>query len=268
MSISETRGRVGAWIYFWVYVVILYIPILLLAIFSFHDSAVLGLPWKGFSLRWYQAIPRSPELVASLKVSMVVALASSLATVVLGFALGVAIARFRFPGRSLVTAVAIAPMVIPYLALAVALLMTFLAIGLRPSMGTVILGHIVLALPYVLLLIAARAVGLGTELEEAAMDLGGNWGTVLWRVYVPSLRPALLAAFASSFVLSLDEFYLAFFLAGPSQTLPVYFFSGLRRPELLPPTIALVTIVTAATLTVLASVHVLTLRRGPEQAVK
>jgi spermidine/putrescine transport system permease protein len=193
---------------------------------------------------------------------MMVALASSLATVVLGFALGVAIARFRFPGRSLLTAVAIAPMVIPYLALAVALLMTFLAIGLRPSMATVILGHIVLAIPYVLLLIAARAVGLGTELEEAAMDLGGSWRTVLWRVYVPSLRPALLAAFASSFVLSLDEFYLAFFLAGPSQTLPVYFFSGLRRPELLPPTIALVTVVTAVTLTVLASVHVLTLRRG------
>jgi spermidine/putrescine transport system permease protein len=151
-------------------------------------------------------------------------------------------------------------MVIPYLGLAVALLITFVSLGVRPFMATLIPGHVVVALPYVLLLVAARAVGLEDRLEEAALDLGAGWGDILRRIYVPLLFPALAGGFISAFVLSLDEFYLAFFLSGGDQTLPVYFFSGLRRPELLPPTLALVTLLTVTTLTVLVLAEMVGLR--------
>jgi spermidine/putrescine transport system permease protein len=144
-------------------------------------------------------------------------------------------------------------MIIPYLGLAVALLMTFVSVGFPPSVNAVILGHVVIAIPYVMLLVAARAAGMGSTLEEAAMDLGASWWEITRRVYLPVMRPAMLAGFVSAFVLSLDEFYLAFFLSGSDQTLPVYFFSGLRRPELLPPTLALVTLLTLMTIILLTT---------------
>lgn len=106
----------------------------------------------------------------------------------------------------------------------------------------------------------ARAVGLEERLEEAALDLGAGWGDILRRIYVPLLFPALAGGFISAFVLSLDEFYLAFFLSGRDQTLPVYFFSGLRRPELLPPTLALVSLLTVTTLAVLILAEMVGLR--------
>jgi ABC-type spermidine/putrescine transport system permease subunit II len=207
------RRRVGLWTYFWLYLVLLFAPIVLLAVFSLHDSPVLGLPWKGFSLRWYKAMFDSPALLESFRTSLVVAGISSAIAVVLGGSLGVAVARFRFPGRSFLMAIALAPMIIPYLGLAVALLVTFVSLGVRPSFATLIPGHVVVALPYVLLLVAARAVGVEARLEEAARDLGAGWGDIIRRIYVPLMSPALAGGFISAFVLSLDEFYLAFFLS-------------------------------------------------------
>ncbi|HXF73693.1 MAG TPA: ABC transporter permease subunit [Actinomycetota bacterium] len=193
---------------------------------------------------------------------MIVAISSSCLSVFLGTALGLGASRFRFPGRGLLLSIAVAPMIIPYLGLAVALLMTFVAVGIRPSIEAVIVGHVVVSIPYVMLMVGARASGMGALLEEAALDLGANWWEVIRRVYLPLLRPAVAAGFVSSLVLSLDEFYLAFFLSGPDQTLPVYFFSGLRRPELLPPTLALVTLMTVATLILLAVTHAVAGRAG------
>jgi spermidine/putrescine transport system permease protein len=268
-AVRTRSGRhIGLWTYFWLYLVLLFAPIVLLAVFSLHDSPLLGLPWKGFSLRWYKAMLGSSALLESFRTSLVVAGVSSAIAVVLGGSLGVAVARFSFPGRSLLMAVALAPMVIPYLGLAVALLVTFVAMGVRPSMATLIPGHVVVALPYVLLLVAARAIGVEGRLEEAALDLGANWGDIVRRIYVPLISPALAGGFISAFVLSLDEFYLAFFLSGRNQTLPVYFFSGLRRPELLPPTLALVTVLTVATLTVLVLAEIVGLRGlgGPSRS--
>jgi spermidine/putrescine transport system permease protein len=239
------------WLYLWLYVGALWAPIFLLALFSFHDSPLLALPWRGFSLRWYEAMVQSPELLRAFRMSLIVAIFSSTGSVILGALLGLAATRFRFPGRRVLVLVAVAPMIIPYLGLAVALLMTFVAVGFQPSVSAVTLGHVVIAIPYVMLLVAARAAGMGSALEEAAMDLGANWWEITRRVYLPVMRPAMLAGFVSAFVLSLDEFYLAFFLSGSDQTLPVYFFSGLRRPELLPPTLALVTLLTLVTIILL-----------------
>jgi len=244
MSVSEERRHVGLWTYFWVYVLVLYVPIAILAVFSFHNSDVLALPWKDFSLRWYREMLAASNLLASLRTSLLVGLLSATLAVVLGALAGLAIARFRFPGRRVLFALGMTPMIIPYLGLAVALLITFVTLGIRPSTTTVVIGHSVIAIPYVLLLVATRLIGVDPVLEEAALDLGAGWPDVVRRVHVPLMMPALIVGFVTAFQISFDEFYLAYFLTGFRPTLPVFFFSSLRRPQLLLPAVALTSLVT------------------------
>ncbi|OFW76947.1 MAG: hypothetical protein A2Z48_02890 [Actinobacteria bacterium RBG_19FT_COMBO_70_19] len=253
--------HVGLWVYFWLYIGLLYMPLLVLAAFSMHDSDLLALPWKGFSVRWYHEMLHAPALLRSLRISVVVALLSATIAVSLGGALAIAVSRFRFPGRGVLVVLALSPLVIPYLGLAVSLLMTFVALGLKPSIPTVVVGHSVVAMPFALLLVATRLLGIDPELEEAALDLGAGWRSILGRLYIPLMGPAIGTAFVTAFILSFDELYLAFFLSGSDQTLPVYFFSGLRHPEFLPPTLALTTLVTVLVVGFTLSSQVVTLRR-------
>jgi spermidine/putrescine transport system permease protein len=248
------------WAYFALYAAALFFPLALLAVFSFNDSPALALPWKGFTLRWYEQILKTPQLIASVQVSLVVASISSVLAVGLGTTIAIAVMRYRFPGRSALSLVSITPLVIPYLALAVALLVTFVALGVKLSPATVVVGHTTVAIPYTVIIVAARLAGFDPSLEEAALDLGASRLSVLRRVYLPLAAPAIGGAFVASFILSFDEFYLAFFLSGSDQTLPVYFFSGLRRPQLLPPTVALSAIIMLLTIVVVAGAELYRLR--------
>lgn len=263
MSRSDDFGagrHVGLWAYFWVYVVLLYLPLLVLALFSFHDSERMSLPWEGFSFRWYQTALDSPDLLASLRTSFLVGLATAAIATVIGAAAGIAIVRFRFRGRALLAALGLIPLAVPYLGLAVALLLTFLAFDVRPSIGTVIVGHSVIAIPYVLLLVATRAAAMPESIEEAAIDLGATWWRVVWKVQLPAVRPALIVGAVTAFQVSFDELYLSFFLSGFNPTLPVYFFSSLRRGELVPPALALTTGVAVVLVAALALTLVLSSR--------
>lgn len=257
----------GLWLYFWVYVAFLFIPLVVLAVFSFHDAAGLALPWRGFTTRWYEQIVRTPELMASLRVSVVVAFVSSVLAVGLGTATAIAVVRYRFPGRAVLGTFAVVPLVFPFLALAVALLITFVSFGVRLSIGTIVIGHTIVAIPYTVIIVVARLAGVDRAMEEAAMDLGASRLRVLRRIYLPLAAPAIVAAFATSFIVSFDEFYLAFFLSGSDQTLPVYFFSGLRRAQLLPPTVALSTIVMIVTIVSITAVELYRTRAGRGLAI-
>lgn len=252
--------RAVLWAYFVLYALALFFPLAILAAFSFNDSPALALPWQGLTTRWYERILETPELIRSVQVSFVVALVSSVVAVGLGTAIAIAVMRYRFPGRTALSIASITPLVIPYLALAVALLVTFVALGIRLNLLTVIAGHVTVAIPYTVIIVASRLAGFDPSLEEAALDLGSSRLRVLWRIYLPLAAPAVGGAFVASFILSFDEFYLAFFLSGSDQTLPVYFFSGLRRPQLLPPTVALSTIIMALTIAVVAGAELLRLR--------
>jgi len=254
MSASDpTRSRhLGLWTYFVLYTFLLYIPLVILGIFSLHTSATLALPWQGFSLRWYREVADSPELVNALKTSLVVAVVSAGISTLVGAIAGIALGRFKFPGRGALAAVGLAPLAVPYLGLAVALLVTFLTLGIRPSVATVVIGHTVVAIPYVLLLVATRMAGLDDRTEDAAADLGAPWWRIVYRIHLPLARPALIVGFITAFQVSFDEFYLAYFLSGFRPTLPVYFFSSLRRGELVPPALALSTVVTLLSILLMA----------------
>lgn len=240
------RGRAFLSVGFGYYLLLaffLYLPILLLILFSFNDSTLLVFPLKGFTLKWYQNLLNARELLQAVRNSLVVGLVSSFIAVVLGGMAAVAIARFNFPGRSFFLAVSSLPLVIPYVVLGVALLLLFAQWNVELSLVTVAAAHTVINVPYVMLIVAARLAGFEQNLEEAAMDLGATyWGTLM-RVTLPISAPALIAAFLSSFTTSFDEFALAFFLTGTDNTLPVYLYSQLRFPSRLPLVVSLAAII-------------------------
>jgi spermidine/putrescine transport system permease protein len=242
-------GRLLTSFSFWYFLFVtalLYLPIFMLIVFSFNDSTSLSYPWKGFTLRWYQALADADELLRALRNSVVLGILSSLVATVLGTMAAIAVIRYRFPGRGLFVAVAAMPLVIPYVVLGVAMLILFGQVNLPLSLWTVGLGHVVVNIPLVLLIVGARLVGMERNLEEAAMDLGATyWGT-LRRVTLPLAFPAMIAAFLTCFTTSFDEFALTFFLVGPQPTLPVYIYSQLRFPSRLPLVVAMASLIMVA----------------------
>jgi spermidine/putrescine transport system permease protein len=247
------KRDMGRWLgltYYVILLIFLQLPILILIIFSFNDSVLLVFPLKGFTLDWYRQLFAAEELINAAKNSLIIGLVSSVLATALGTMGAIGIARFDFPGRQFFLNIATLPLVIPYVVLGVALLILFRSLGVELSIWTIMIGHAVINVPYVMLIVAARLSGFANNLEEAAMDLGATyWGTLM-RVTVPISAPALVAAFLSSFTLSFDEFSLAFFLSGTENTLPVYLYSQLRFPNRLPLAIttAAVVILVSATL--------------------
>lgn len=246
--------QTGKWLglgYYLLLLLFLQLPILLLIVFSFNDSVLLVFPLRGFTLQWYRELLQATELINAAKNSLLIGLVSSVVATALGGAAAIAIARYNFPGRDFFLNIATLPLVIPYVVLAVALLILFQALKIELSLWTIMIGHTIINMPYVMLIVAARLSGFANNLEEAAMDLGATyWGTLM-RVTLPISMPALVAAFLSSFTMSFDEFSLAFFLAGTQNTLPVYLYSQLRFPSRLP------LAVTTAAVVIMVSVVIL-----------
>lgn len=238
-------------IYFWLATFVLYLPILLLIVFSLNDSTLLVFPLKGFTLKWYQQLGGATELLQSLSYSLMVAFFSSLIATLLGSLGAVGITRYSFKAKNAFMALSAMPMVIPYVVLGVALMVLFRALGLELNLWTVGIGHVVINIPYTLLIVAARLAGFDRELEEASMDLGANYWQTLLRVNLPMALPALVAAFLTSFATSFNEFALAFFLTGRENTLPMYLYSQLRFPSRLP------LVVTLAALTMVATIGIM-----------
>jgi spermidine/putrescine transport system permease protein len=230
-------------LYFLLFTFFLYAPIVLLIVFSFNNSRTLTLPLKGFTLEWYIELAQADELIRSVINSLILGIVSSAIATVLGTMAAIGITRFNFPGRSLFLGVSAMPMVIPYVVLGVALLILFASLGIPLSLWTVGVGHVIINIPYAMLIVASRLAGFNPNLEEAAMDLGETyWGT-LWRVTLPICAPAILSAFLSSFTTSFDEFAVSFFLIGTQSTLPVYLYSQLRFPSRLPIIVTLAAII-------------------------
>jgi spermidine/putrescine transport system permease protein len=227
-------------IYYWIFAVFLYLPIFLLVIFSFNDSALLLFPLKGFTLQWYRDLRNATELLEAARNSVIVGLFSSLAATVLGTMAAIGIVRFNFPGRNLFVAVSALPLVIPAVVVGVALLILFRQVfDWELSLWTVGLAHVVIHIPVVALIVGARLAGFPDNLEDAAMDLGASyWGAQL-RVVLPMSASALAAAFLTAFTTSFDEYAMSVFVVGTDTTLPVYMYSLLRFPRRLPLVVAM-----------------------------
>ena len=194
------------------------------------------------------------------------AIASSLITVVLGVLASYALVRRGFWGKPAFSGLVFAPLVIPYLVFGISLLVLFSAFDklLTVTMGTYIglglhavtIGHVVVALPYTILVVTPLLERLSISLEEAAHDLGASpWGT-FWRVTFPLLYPALISAFLIALTLSFDEYAIASFLAGSSPTWPVFLFTQLRVPSQLPELVAVSSIILLASVIMVVAAEI------------
>jgi spermidine/putrescine transport system permease protein len=238
-------------IYFSLMIFFLYLPIIVLIVFSFNDSSLMVFPLKGFTLNWYKEALENQQLMLTVRNSVFVGVISGAISTVLGTMGAIAIIRFNFPGKNIFTIVAGAPLIVPYVVLGVALLLFFHSIGIKLSLLTIGLAHIVVSVPVALIYVAARIVGFPSNLEEASMDLGANYWETLWRVTIPLIFPALIAAFLTCFTISFNEFAITNFVVGTKATLPIYMYSQLRITQRVPLIIAISSLIMVISISVL-----------------
>jgi len=259
------KALIGKWLpaYAGLYVIFLYLPILLLPIFSVNPSPIPQFPLTGFTMKWYQDLPKTPALLDAAWNSLVVGIAAAILSTVLGICAARAVTRYRFPGRRSIQGLIMAPLVLPEIIIAISMLLILLSLGLSLSLFTVVLGHVLICIPYSITVLISGFEGFDRSLEEASADLGETAFGTFRRVTLPMVAPAIISSLLVSFTISLDEFIMAFFLAGTEATLPVYIWGQLRFAAKLPSVLALGTLMLAASILMLTFAEVL--RRRAER---
>lgn len=245
---SKWLGIVAACVY-----IFLYAPIFVVILFSFDESR-LAANWTGFTLKWYGLLLEDGALVKALLNSLVVAGSAVAVSTVMGTLAAVGLARYHFAGEGLYRALTLLPVIIPEIAMAVAALTLFVALGLELSLATIIVSHIVFCVAYVTLVVMGRLEGLDPRLEEAAQDLGAPPAVAFFKITLPLLMPGITAGSLLAFVLSLDDFVITQFTAGVGDTtLPLWIYSSVKfgvSPEI--NALSTLMIVTTASITLLA----------------
>ena len=236
--------------FFALVILFLYAPIVILLIFSFNDSALPSFPLTGFTLHWYHQFLTNADLRGALETSAIVAALSSAAAVLLGILASIGLVRRRFRGKSGVSALLLSPLVIPLVVFGISLLLLFHAMGIARSILTVVIGHIVISLPYTILVLMPRLQQIDLSLEEAAYDLGASRLRTFRSITLPLILPAVVSAYLIAFTTSFDEYAVASFVVGSRVTFPIYLYSALRFPSQLPQVFAVAVVVITISLTV------------------
>ncbi|MEO0031104.1 MAG: hypothetical protein RIS94_862 [Pseudomonadota bacterium] len=213
----------------------LYLPLASLILFSFNDSR-RTIRWEGFTLDWYGRMMNDGALIDAFINSLTIAALSTMVSVVLGAMTAIALWRFRFPGRGLFDGAVTLPIVVPEICMGVAMLVFFGQVLPWPrdlawpfDLGAIVIAHITFSFPFVAVVVRARLASFNREMEEAARDLGAGEMRALLDVLLPHIRPALVAGALLAFTLSLDDFVITFFTAGPNTvTFPVKIYSMVR----------------------------------------
>lgn len=226
MSEKKPSGwlRLSAYlVYFYIY-----FPILILIIFSFNTQRI-NVRWEGFTFHWYGELFQDREVLLATRNSLIVAFSSTIVATVIGTLAAMALQRYRFPGYTLSESTLYIPVIIPEVVMGISLLVFFSLIRFPLGLASITLAHIAFNIPFVALVVRARLHGFDKSIEEAAMDLGANELTTFWRITLPTIMPGVLSGALLAFTLSLDDYVITFFTAGPgSTTLPLRIFSMVR----------------------------------------
>lgn len=213
----------------WLMLVFLYLPIAILILYSFNEARINAV-WSGFTFKWYVNLFGNRQVQEALFNSLWVALCSSVLATVLGTAASLAMKHYSLRWQNIINGLIYLPIVIPDIMMGLSLLILFSMAQFELGKTTLILAHTTFSIPFVMVIISARLADMGKELEEAAQDLGATaWNTIRY-VTLPLITPGIVAAFLMAFTLSLDDFIISFFVAGPnSTTLPLYIYGMVKR---------------------------------------
>ena len=210
--------------------VFMFLPVAVVVLLSFNSSQFGSFPMEGLSFRWFIRLWENDAIVRAFRVSIVLGALTSAISTIVGILASLALVRYRFPGKNAVTTLLIAPLLIPEVVLAVALLLFLRWLELPKSFALLLLGHVIFTLPFVVLVVQARLVVIKPEYEEAALSLGANPVQTFFAVTLPLLMPAVLAGMLFAFTMSFDDITgTMFWKPGGVETVPTQIFAMLRH---------------------------------------
>lgn len=227
----KTRKNIGTGVYLATVLILMYLPMIVVAIYSFNANAGrLPSEFTGFSLQYYRALFRDTQgLLKALRTSLILAGLSCSAAMIIGTlgAVGMAKTKMRFSGA--LETLTLLPIMIPEIILAVAFLVLFAATGLKLGMGTLVLAHTTFCIPYIFMLVKGRLAGMDANLELAARDLGASPTKAFFTVTLPQILPGVLSGVMLAFAMSMDDFVISFFVTGNNiNPLPLVIYSSVK----------------------------------------
>ena len=210
--------------------VFMFAPIMVVVLLSFNSAQFGSFPIEGFSLRWFEELANNAAIVRALKTSLVLAILSSTISTTMGILASLALVRYDFPGKSWINTLLVAPVLIPETVLGVGLLLFMLWLSQPRSFPILLLGHILISLPYVVLVVQARLIGVKRVYEEAAMSLGASRMQTFFAITFPLLLPAVIAGALFAFTISFDNITATVFWRPPgTETVPTQIYGMLRN---------------------------------------
>lgn len=234
----------------------LYLPILVVIIFSFNTSE-MNVKFEGFTLSWYVRMLDNTDLMNAFKTTLIVAAASTALSVFIGTISAFGMFKFKFKGKSVIDSLLYIPIVIPEIVLGIALLAFFTAINMPMGLLTLIIAHVTFCVPFVVITVRARLSGYDMSIEEASMDLGANQWRTFRRVTLPIIAPGVASGAMLALTISLDDVIVSFFTSGPDDmTLPIKIF-GMVRKGVSPDVNALSTVMILATILIMITYKII-----------
>jgi spermidine/putrescine transport system permease protein len=244
-----------------IYLLFLYSPILILPLFAFNDSRIVAFPLSGFTTEWFAEMFADVQLHRAVGNSVIIALSSATLATVLGVLAARSVVRYKWPGKPVALGLIMVPLVLPEMIVAMALLVVLLSLGISLSLLTIILGHVLICMPFAVAILTSSFQSLDKSLEEAALDLGETPWSTFRLIVLPLVMPGILASFLITFTISIDEFIISNFLGSGEPILSVYIFAQFRFPAKVPSMLALGTILVVFSI-ILLSIAEFFRRRG------
>ncbi|MGF7049441.1 spermidine/putrescine transport system permease protein [Paenibacillus sp. DS2015] len=209
--------------------IFIYVPIVLVIVYSFNNTRLSG-DWEGFTLDWYSSLLKDRHVMEALTNSLIVAVISTVVATVLGTIAALTLRDLSKRWKKPLNGVLYMPVIIPDIIMGLSLLVLFNQFNISLGKTTVIIAHITFSLSYVYVVVNARLAGMGRQFEEAAQDLGATGWQTFRYVTLPQISPGIISGALIAFTLSLDDFMVSFFVAGPSSTtLPIYIYGQVKR---------------------------------------
>jgi len=222
--------------------IFLFMPLVVLVIYSFNNST--GMQWAGFSLRWYQRLLTERGLWIAVKNSLIIAVTSAATATVIGTIGAIGVSWYKFKMRGYVQTISFLPMILPEIIIGVSLSIFFAGIGMKLGLFTIYIAHTTFNIPFVFLMVMARLEEFDFSIIEAASDLGANERQTLFNVTLPICMPGIISGLLTAITLSLEDFVITFFVAGPgSSTLPIFIYSAITRKGGITPLISALSVV-------------------------
>jgi len=208
----------------------MFLPIAVVVLLSFNASQFGSFPMTGVSLRWFGELAQNDAILRAFRTSIVLGALTAVISTTIGVLASLALVRYRVPGRNAISTLLIAPILVPEVVLAVALLLFLNALSINKSFGLLLAGHVIFTLPFVILVVQARLVGIRRDVEEAAMSLGASPVQTFFQITLPLLAPAVFAGMLFAFTISFDDITgTLFWKPGGVETVPTQIFAMLRN---------------------------------------